>query len=52
MPIELELLSNRPPEFLTLRDQYLAGDIGTMEYMASIESVKKQWESKLAKLDV
>jgi hypothetical protein len=47
MPIEAELISNRPPKALPFLDQYLAGEIGIMQLISTIEGIKMKWESKL-----
>jgi len=52
MPIEIEIISNRPPKTLTFLDQYLAGGIDIMQLNAKIKGIKMKWESKLAKLGV
>jgi len=42
VPLEVELVSGLPSEAIALLEAYLAGEIGTMEYMSSIEGVRRK----------
>jgi hypothetical protein len=46
-PIEVELVG-KPPEALALLDEFLAGNIGTMEFASGIEGVRKKCATSLA----
>ena len=46
LPLEVEIYNERPSEALTLLDSYLAGEIGTMEFMTSIETVRSKLSLK------
>jgi len=43
---EVELVSGLPPEAIALLEDYLAGEVGTMEFMTSIEDIRRKCVSK------
>lgn len=42
MPSEVELVSGMPSEAVALLEAYLAGEVGTMEFMTSIEGIRRK----------
>ena len=41
-PLEVELISGLPPEAVALLEAYLAGEVETVEYMTSIEGIRRK----------
>jgi len=48
MPSEVEIVSRVPSEAMALFEAYMAGEIGTIEFMTSIENIRKKGAPRLS----